>query len=87
MSDTIRKLRIKQGIDMFKLRERRRRRPHGIGFDEIEESMQKFLEQKQQTEKQFKELDNLANQIPEHRQMKKRIAKRMLIKKVKKVFC
>lgn len=82
--DSITELRIKQGIDMFKLRERRKKRPKGIDIHQIEERKRKFFKEKKEYEKQIKELEYQTNQIPSHRQMKKRIRNKVLKEKLKR---
>ncbi len=58
----------------------------GVDYRKREEAHKKFRETNEEADKKIKELEALANQIPEHRQMKKRIAKKMLKRKIKKIF-
>jgi len=74
----------KTRMEILRLRETGKSK--GIDFDEREEGYKKFREINEETDKKLKNLEALANQIPHHKQMKKRVAKKMLRRKVKKIF-
>lgn len=83
--DSITELRIKQGIGMFKLRERRNRRPKGIDITEIEEDKLKFIKENQEYREKCKKIEAMYNKIdPHHRQRKRRARNKVLKEKIKR---